>query len=173
MAMDDQRFDTATRALAGATSRRLVLSGLVAAAAAFVGRSTVVAAKPKRGGKGKNGRGDSDATGLPGTQVGGIWDESIEVCHFDFETGDYRIITVSTPALPDYLNRGDTLFLDCCVDTDCEARVCLVTTGCIEGACAYDVTGGASCVTSDGASGTCDKEGTCVPAPVATGAVVS
>ena len=166
--MDGRQFDDATRALAREAPRRLVLGGLLGTVAALLTGSATFAVRPRRGRDRDKRRGDDEITLPPGTLTGGVWDESIEICHFDFETGKYRIIAVATPAIPDYLNQGHTLFIDCCVDTDCAPRTCLIATGCIEGACAYDSTEGASCLTGEGLSGSCDDRARCVPVAVPT-----
>ena len=93
--------------------------------------SSTFAAKKKHN-KESSDNSDSAAPN-PGTQVGGIWDETIAICHWDAESGDVRVMEVSTPTVPQYLNAGDTLFMDCCVDADCPKRLCLSATGCIEG----------------------------------------
>jgi hypothetical protein len=167
--MDGQRFDAGARGLVAALSRRRVLGGLLSGLLAMPGGTATLAVK-RRGRGGRRGDGVADGDGVaPGTLAGGIWDESIEICRFDFETGEYEIIAVSPTAVPEHLNQGDTLFLDCCVDTDCAWRPCLVATGCIEGACAYDNTEGAPCDPGDGASGVCDDRGVCL----STGATVA
>jgi hypothetical protein len=172
--MDGRHFDTATRALARQTPRRLVLGGLLAAATALLTETDTRAVKPRRRRNRDGQGGDTDITLPPGTLTGGVWDESIEICHFDFGTGKYRIIAVPTPSVPNYLNQGHTLFIDCCVDTDCALRTCLIATGCIEGACAYDTTEGAACQTGEGVSGYCDDRARCVPyTPPTTTTVVT
>ena len=166
--MDARQFDGATRALARETPRRLVLGGLLAAATVLLTGTNARAVKPRRRRNRDGQGGDTEIALPPGTLTGGVWDESIEICHFDFATGKYRIIAVATPAVPEYLNQGHTLFIDCCVDTDCAPRTCLIATGCIEGACAYDATEGASCLTGEGVSGYCDERSRCVPVTVPT-----
>lgn len=171
--MDGKRFDAATRGLAAATSRRsalgLVLGGIVAA-----GTTNSVKAQNRRR---RRRRGDGEAAPAdetlipPGTLAGGIWEETIEVCEFDFETGEYDIVAISPTAVPDHLNGGGTLYLDCCIDADCPPRVCLTASGCIEGACAYDNLEGTTCYLDDGAPGVCGDDGACratgaAPAPV-------
>jgi hypothetical protein len=100
----------------------------------------------------------------PGTLAGGIWDETIEICHFNAETGAYEVIPVPTPTVPEYLNAGDTLYIDCCITAECGALPCLTPSACIEGACAYDPVPGASCALEDGTTGVCDDDGDCVMA---------
>lgn len=169
--MDGKRFDLITRALSRELPRRRVLGSLLAGGLAAVAGNPVSAANRRR----RRGRGERDANNTeevgtieslvpPGALTGGIWDETIEMCHFDPTTGEYAVIPVSTPSVPDFLNAGATLYIDCCVDTDCTLDPCLVPTGCIEGACSFDVAYGAACYRADGATGVCDKEGFCGPA---------
>ena len=80
-----------------------------------------------------------------GVLTGGVWEETLEMCHFDPETGGYRIVPVSTIAVPEQLARGDTLYIDCCVSTECSSTECLTATGCVSGACSFDVAVNASC----------------------------
>jgi hypothetical protein len=172
--MDDKNFDTIARGLASETSRRQALAGALSGAIALVTGGSTFAARRKRKRRGDGN--EDEALLVPGTQVGGVWDETIEICHFDWETGEHQVMAVSTPSLPEYLNLGDTLYIDCCVDTDCLPQRCLTPSGCIEGACMYDITEGASCVI-DGVEGVCDSEGSCiaiaVPTPVTVAPVVT
>jgi hypothetical protein len=94
--------------------------------------------------------------------TGGIWEETMEICHFDAESGKYTRIAVATTTLPNYLNSGDTLYIDCCVDSECGYLPCYVPTGCIQGACAYDADVGASCALGDGSTGVCNSDAKCV-----------
>jgi hypothetical protein len=155
-----------------------VLGGMLALTtgqAALANRGKTRRGKYKRGGR--DGQGESAAVSdvygtLPeGVLVGGVWDETIEMCHYDTELGDYRVVPISTVAVPEYLALGDTLYIDCCVDTDCGWRPCLTSTGCISGACAYDATVNAPCDLGDGTQGICRNDAVCVP--VSTGAVES
>jgi hypothetical protein len=132
--------------------------------------STGFAAKNK---KDKSKSDDSEGGGPnPGTQVGGIWDETIAICHWDPESGEVQVMEVSTPTVPQYLNAGDTLFLDCCVDVDCPKRLCLTSTGCIEGACSYDTAAGEACGVGDGTTGVCDKNARCVASGISDAPVM-
>lgn len=158
--MEGKRFDSVTRGLAWQRSRRGLFGVLGGSALAIVASSSGFAAKNKRD---KNKSDDSEGGGPnPGTQVGGIWDETIAICHWDPESGEVQVMEVSTPTVPQYLNAGDTLFLDCCVDIDCPKRLCLTSTGCIEGACSYDTAAGEACGVGDGTTGVCDKNARCV-----------
>jgi hypothetical protein len=78
------------------------------------------------------------------------------------DTKNFQVMMVSLPSLPDYLALGDTLYIDCCVDTDCRKRVCMTPSGCIEGACMYDIIEGAPCALEGGATGYCDAEANCI-----------
>jgi hypothetical protein len=171
--MDGKQFDLITRGLTRETPRRRVLGALLAGALAALAGTPVSAAKRRR----RRGRGEGDdneeigtieSLVPPGTLVGGIWDETIDMCHFDSVTGEYAVIPVSTPSVPNYLNSGATLYIDCCVDTDCTLDPCLIPTGCIEGACSFDIAYGAACYRGDGSTGVCDKEGYCGPAASGT-----
>lgn len=183
--MDEKRLDQLTRGLADGASRRTLLAGLFGGAAAILVGDQASAVNPRkrrrrrrrRGGKGDNGTAEAigEVTLPPGTLAGGVWDETIQICHFDHERGEYRVTSVPTVQVPDYLNAGDTLYIDCCVDSDCHGMACFTSSGCIEGACAYDATPGVSCDLGNGAYGVCDEDGVCVgaaapppaPAPVA------
>lgn len=170
--MDGKRFDAVTRGLAVASSRRRVLGGLLAGVVIVQTGTAALAAKRGNRKRRRNDDGADDGAVdetlvVPGTLAGGIWEETIEVCRFDPESGGYDVIAVSPTAIPEHLNGGGTLFLDCCVDTDCEVRVCLTATGCIEGACAYDNTAGAPCDPGDGTTGVCGDEGICKSVAVA------
>lgn len=163
--MDDTRFDAVARGLARAASRRSVLGGLLGAFAAASAPSALAVKNRKRKGKGQGqgqGQDGGDESALaPGTQVGGVWEASIEICHYDAERGSFEVMMVSAPDLPNYLNAGDTLYIDCCVDGDCRWQPCATPTGCIEGACMYEITTGAECALSDGLTGVCGKDGAC------------
>jgi hypothetical protein len=164
--MDGLMFDAATRSLA---TRRRMLGGVVGGVLAVFAGSTAFAAKNKRkrGDKDDEGAKDDLSSGL----VGGIWDNTLDICQFDAE-GGYRIIAVPMPSVPDYLNKGATVYIDCCVDGDCHWRECLAPSGCVEGACMYDATPGAECNPGNGLSGICNQKGTCEaiapPEPVVT-----
>ena len=159
--MDGTRFDAVTRGLAAGTSRRRVLGGLLGGIVAVQSGGSAFAVK--RGKRRNRGGAATDTYPLaPGTLAGGVFENSIEVCHFDPETGGYEILTVSPISIPDYLSLGDTLYLDCCVDAECGSLPCFTASGCIEGACAYDATPGATCALTDGTTGACDADGVCV-----------
>jgi hypothetical protein len=85
------------------------------------------------------------------------------MCHYDAELGGYRVVPISTVAVPEYLALGDTLYIDCCIDIDCGWRPCLTSTGCISGACAYDATVNAPCDLGNGETGICRNDAVCVP----------
>jgi hypothetical protein len=160
--MDGSRFDALTRGVARDTSRRrlfgIVLGGAITA---LPGTAAFAAKGRRRRGKG-SGQSADESPGIPGTQVGGVWDDTIEICHFDAETKNYHVMMVSAPSLPDYLALGDTLYIDCCVDTECGKQVCMTPTGCKSGACMYEVTEGASCALDGGATGYCDGDANCI-----------
>jgi hypothetical protein len=160
--MDGKRFDAATRGLAAEKTRRGLLATIIGGAFA-VGPAGGILAQNRRRRRRRGGDADPDAVDLlpPGTLAGGIWEATIDVCSFDAETGDYEVVTISPTAVPEHLNSGGTLYLDCCIDTDCPPRVCLTATGCIEGACAYDNLEGTTCYFEDGTAGVCGDDGRC------------
>lgn len=163
--MDGKQFDRIARDLTRETSRRTALRGLLGGALALaLGGSSVSAIKrrKRRGRRGNDGVETTESALPPGTLAGGVWEETLQICHFDPESGKVKVIAVSTPSVPQYLNAGDTLFIDCCVDDECVALPCLTPTGCIQGACAYDTTEGAACALEDGTTGYCDSDAKCV-----------
>lgn len=173
--MDDTRFDELTRGLGKPAGRRQMLGALLAGGlAALAAESTDAARRRKRKGRGKNTNPDNPDQTMelpPGTLAGGIWDETIEICHYNVETGRYDVQAVSTVLVPNYLNAGDTLYIDCCTDAECGPLPCLEPTSCVQGACAYDVVEGAACALSNGATGYCNSNAECVAptyAPVTT-----
>ena len=166
--MDETRFDTMARNLVRLSSRRRVLGGVLGTALTLVAGSSAMAnrGKMRRGRRGSREQAETAATAdvLPeGVLAGGVFEETIEMCHFDPETGGYRIVPVSTVAVPEQLARGDTLYIDCCVDTDCTSTDCLTATGCVSGACAFDIALNASCNLGNGVYGICRSDGVCVP----------
>jgi hypothetical protein len=174
--MDETRFDTLTRRLGRVSTRRGVLGGVLGSTFALLNGSAVLADRGRfrRRKDNRSGKDEPETIeeALPeGVLAGGIWDETLTMCHFDPETGDYEVLPVSTTSVPEYLERGDTLFIDCCVASECGSRPCLTLAGCIEGACAYDATVNAQCDLGNGAMGICRSDGVCVP--VSTGVEVA
>ena len=98
-----------------------------------------------------------------GVLAGGVWEETLEMCHFDPETGGYRIVPVSTVAVPEQLARGDTLYIDCCVSTDCSSTDCLTATGCVSGACASTSRSTLRALSETAYMGICRSDAVCVP----------
>ena len=142
--MEDTRFDTVARSLvqasASARSRRRALGGVLGATLAVLTGSYALADRPRnrRGRRGGHGQEETAAASdvLPeGVLAGGVWEETLEMCHFDPETGGYRIVPVSTIAVPEQLALGNTLYIDCCAPTDCISTECLTAKGCASGAC--------------------------------------
>lgn len=164
--MDDLRFDTFARGLGLGASRRGVLGILGGGVFIALERSSTEAARRRRRKRAEDaGSAETGVEELPipsDALTGGIWDETMEICHFDPRTGELERIFVATTSLPDYLNSGDTLYIDCCVDNECGYLPCYVPTGCIEGACAYDADVGASCALGDGTTGVCTSDAMCV-----------
>jgi hypothetical protein len=166
--MDEMRFDTMARNLARLSSRRGVLGGVLGSALTLLAGSSAMAhrGRIRRAGGGGRGQDETATTSgvLPeGTLAGGVWEETIEMCRYDSETGGYRIVPVSTIEVPQRLSQGDTLFIDCCVDTDCTSTECLTVTGCVSGACAVDTALNASCTLETGVLGICRSDAVCVP----------
>lgn len=170
--MDGQRFDALAKGLTTAAPRRQIIASLVGGALAVMAAAPALAVKKRKrrgkaGGPGDDGVETVESMLPPGTLAGGIWDETIEICHFNAEKGIYEVVPISTPLVPDYLNAGDTLYIDCCTDAECGALPCLEPTSCVQGACAYDVVEGAACALEDGSTGTCDADARCVVIPTA------
>jgi hypothetical protein len=166
--MDEMRFDTMTRGMARHSSRRGVLGGVLGATLTLVAGSSAMAIRGRLRRANRGGRGQDETASasdyLPeGVLVGGVWDETIEMCHYDPETGGYRIVPVSTVAVPEQLNRGDTLYIDCCASTDCTSTDCWIATGCVSGACSFDVALNAPCNLGNGVYGICRSDAVCVP----------
>ena len=170
--MEDTRFDTVARSLARASaramSRRRALGGVLGATFAMLTGSSALAnrGKIRRGRRGGHGQAETATASdvLPeGVLAGGVWEETLEMCHYDPETGGYRIVPVSTVAVPEQLARGDTLYIDCCASTDCTSTECLTAKGCVSGACSFDVALNAPCNLGNGAHGICRSDAECVP----------
>jgi hypothetical protein len=153
-----------------------MLGALLAGGVALLTAETTEAAR-RRKRKARDKTASTDDTDQtiqlpPGALAGGIWDETIDICHYNAETGGYDITAVSTVLVPNYLNAGDTLYIDCCTDAECGPLPCLAPTNCVQGACAYDVVEGAACALSDGSTGYCNSDAECVApsyAPITTG----
>lgn len=149
------------------TSRRGLLGIVAGGLLVALERPSTEAARRRKRRKRAEDAGAAD-TGVeelpvpPGALTGGIWEETMEICHFDAETGKYTRMAVATTTLPNYLNSGDTLYIDCCVDTECGYLPCYIPTGCIQGACAYDADVGAPCALGDGSTGVCNSDAKCV-----------
>lgn len=166
--MDETRFDTVARNLARLSSRRGVLGGVLGAALTLTAGSSATAIRGRlrranRGGRGQNETATASDYLPDGVLVGGVWEETIEMCHYDPATGGYRIVPVSTIAVPEQLERGDTLYIDCCVSTDCTSTDCWIATGCVSGACSFDVALNAPCNLGNGVYGICRSDAVCVP----------
>jgi hypothetical protein len=152
-----------------------MLGALLAGGVALLTAETTEAAR-RRKRKARDKTASTDDTDQtiqlpPGALAGGIWDETIDICHYNAETGGYDVTAVSTVLVPNYLNAGDTLYIDCCTDAECGPLPCLAPTNCVQGACAYDVVEGAACALSDGSTGYCNSDAECVApsyAPVTT-----
>ncbi len=166
--MDETRFDKLTRRLVRESSRRHLLGGMLGGALALFSGSAVLADRGRWRRRRDDRRGPDESapvtSALPaGVLAGGVWEETLTMCHFDPETGSFNVVPVSPIAVPEHLARGDTLYIDCCVDADCLWRPCLTLSGCVEGACAYDAAVNAPCDLGNGATGICRSDAVCVP----------
>ena len=166
--MNEKSFDAVARSLARLSSRRHVLGGVVGTALTLLAGSSAMANRGKNRRAGRAGRGQDETVTasdvLPeGVLVGGVWEETLEMCHYDPQTGGYRIVPVSTIAVPEQLARGNTLYINCCVSTDCTSTECLTSTGCVSGACSFEVALNASCHLGTNEYGICRSDGVCVP----------
>ena len=166
--MHENRFDTLARGLARGSSRRSVLGGAFGVTFALLTGSSALADRGRLRRARNNSRGQDEPASVEGVQPGGVLDggileASLAMCHFDSETGNYRVVPVSTLAVPERLERGDTLFIDCCVDSECGWRPCLEAKGCVSGACAYEATVNAACALENGTTGICRSDAVCVP----------
>lgn len=164
--MDHARFDELARGLGKPAGRRQMIGVFLAGGVAMLAAESTDAAR-RRKRKSRENNADTDSPDQPvelppGTLAGGIWDETIEICHYNAETGRFDVTAVSTVLVPNYLNAGDTLFIDCCTDADCGPLPCLAPTNCVQGACAYDVVEGAPCALSNGSTGYCNSDAECV-----------
>ena len=166
--MNEKQFDTIARGLARLASRRRVVGGVLGGALTLLTGPSAIAIRGKlrRGNRGGREQDETDTASdvLPeGVLAGGVWEETLEMCHYDPETGGYRIVPVSTVAVPEQLARGDTMYIDCCVSTDCTSTDCLTATGCVSGACSFDVALNAPCHLGNGVFGICRSDAMCVP----------
>jgi hypothetical protein len=139
--MDESRFDRLTRTAGTPSSRRRLLGGLLAVAAA----SSIAGVAAKPGNGHGNGSGHGNAFGK----------HKVGICH-GTDSG-FQFKRVPTPALKGHVKHGDQ---QCPVDTDCIAYAsCDQTTG----ACLPTVHAGDACVVADtGGAGTCDPTGACI-----------
>src|SRR5215216_656106 len=159
---------TIARELARLASRRRLLGGVLGGTLTLLIGPSAIANRGKLRRARRSGQGqDETATAsdvLPeGVLAGGVWEETLEMCHYGPETGGYRVVPVSTVAVPEQLARGDTLHIDCCVSTDCFSTDCLTATGCVSGSCSFDVALNAPCILENGAYGICRSDAICVP----------
>jgi hypothetical protein len=133
------------------------LGGVLGGSLALLTGSSSLATGAESAARGTGARQDEsvviEGVLAPGALVGGIWEETLNMCQYDPESGGFRVVPVSTVAVPEHLARGETLYIDCCADTDCGWRPCLESTGCLEGACAYDATVNAQCDLGNGGHG--------------------
>jgi hypothetical protein len=153
-----------------------VLSGVLGGTFAVLAGSSSLANRGKlrrarRGGQGQAETATASDVLPEGVLVGGIWEETLQMCHYDPQTGGYRIVPVSTIAVPERLSLGDTLYIDCCVFSDCASTDCFIAKSCISGACSYDVALNATCHLGNNEFGICRSDAVCVP--TSTGAQVA
>jgi len=129
--MDPRRFDDLVKRFAQGTSRRKVLKGF--------------------------------AGGIAGVFAGGVAKQSadaapdpkVTICHFTHsETNPYNIITVSSNSqVQHHLNHGDSLFGNCCLDSDCSVPG---GTQCAIAVCRVDRTGTSFCGLDPNPGASCD-----------------
>src|SRR5215204_2429381 len=166
--VNEKRFDTIARGLARIASRRRVVGGVLGGTLTLLTGPSAVANRGKlrrahRGGQGQAETATASDVLPEGVLTGGVWEETLEMCHYDPETGGYRVVPVSTVAVPEQLARGDTLYIDCCVYADCASTDCLTATGCVSGACNFHVAINAPCHLDNGVYGICRGDAVCVP----------
>jgi hypothetical protein len=161
--MDGRDFDSMARAVARTTSRRWIVAGLFSGALALAAEDPAAAYKrrKRKNGDGKDGE-DPTSSLPPGTLAGGIWEKTMDICHYDPDAGKFTVKTVPLASVSDYFNQGDTPYVDCCDSSECSILPCFSPTGCIEGACMYDPVPGEACALDDGTTGVCDGDGACV-----------
>jgi len=174
--VNEKRFDTIARGLARIEPRRRFVGGVLGGTLTFLTGPTAFAnrGKLRRAHRGGQGQAETDSASdvLPeGVLAGGVWEETLEMCHYDPETGGYHIVPVSTVAVPEQLARGDTLYIDCCAPTDCFSTDCLTAKGCVSGACAFEPALNAPCDLGNGEYGICRSDAVCVQ--TSTGAQVA
>ena len=94
--------------------------------------------------------------------AGGVWEETIEMCHYD---GNGMAASPASARLPFRSTEPGrhATYIDCCVSTDCTSTDCLTATGCVSGACAFDIPTNAPCNLGNGVYGICRSDGVCVP----------
>lgn len=160
--MDGTRFDALVQQVTAGATRRRLFSGLLGGAALLSGISLADAkrgkGKKKGHGKGK-GKGKNNGNG----NGKGKGRTKVTLCH------NGNLITVGAPGAENGHGKHED-------DVICgEAGTCQTgdPTGCDQetGACTFDLAEpGTECTTEDGAAGTCDDAGTCVPTPPVCGA---
>ncbi len=135
--MDETRFDRMTRRLARGLSRRGMLSAVLGGTVALLTGSSSFANRGRIR-RARDRRGQDEPVVIegalpPGVLAGGIWEETLNMCQYDPETGRYHVVPVSTVAVPEHLARGETLYIDCCEVSDCGWLPCYRLTGCLQG----------------------------------------
>ena len=153
--MNGNTFDRMARHLGTDASRRQMLGGLIGAAAAMLTGGAALEAKPNNKGRRRNNGNNGQGAGT----------EKVQICHFTNGRKRVKVITVARPAVKAHLAHGDTLFVDCCFDRQCDDRECFTTIGCVAGECTYEVDEGASCDDFAPAAGVCNAEGECEELP--------
>jgi hypothetical protein len=168
--MDGTQFDTITQRLAAAASRRRILSGVLGGAAVLTGAALAglddadaKKGKGKAKGKGKgknNGNGGNGGGNGKGKAHG---KNKVAICH-ENEDGTFSFKKVPAPALKQgHRKHGDTI----CGETEPGTCQTSEATGCNpDGTCIFtQAPEGDPCVDSEGAAGTCNAVGVCVPTP--------
>ncbi len=148
--MESNAFDRIVRNLYTDASRRQILGGLLASTAALAGgigletTPTHAAWKPRR-------------------PSGGAARDLVAVCHITSGRPPKRI-RVRKRALRAHLAHGDTRFVDCCVNDDCDVPECFAGQ-CVSGTCSQtQLPQGALCTFGGGAAvGNCTADAQCLP----------
>jgi hypothetical protein len=107
--MDGKQFDRIVKSLATNASRRGVIGGGIAAIAGLVSRS-------------------------------GSAQDKVTICHFTGSANNpYNIITVddNSVQLQSHLSHGDTLFVNCCLDEECDDGIACTIDTCVNGTCVF------------------------------------
>jgi hypothetical protein len=148
--MESNAFDRIVRNLYTDASRRQLLGGLLASTAALAGEVRL-------------GTTSAQAARKRRRASGGAASDLVAVCRITGGRPPKRI-RVRRRALGAHLAHGDTRFVDCCVNDDCEVPECF-TAQCVSGTCSQtQLPQGALCTFGGGAAvGNCTADAQCLP----------